>query len=1147
MSAEQSPAPGRVRFDRSDFRFVSWCLLAILLGAIAFHFGFARAFPEASIDFKVTREQARVIAERALTARGFDLKGFRPLGSFDHDDEAKTFLERTLGLAKAAPLYSTDVPIWRWSFRWVKPLQKLEYRAFVSPTGQLLAFRRLLPETEAAPDPGEAAARRTAEATLRETRGLEASSLKFVETTLEKRPNRVDRSFIWESSTIRFGDAALRYLVDVQGDRAGRSSLYLEVPETWRKEYKTLRSKNEAAGTIATFFLFLTFVAILAVFVERVRRHDVRWRWAISFGAIGGALQLLSSLNELPISLFDYETSEAWGGFLAKAILGSIGGAFLLAVSIAMLVAAGEPLYRETYPKLPALGRIFSRRGIRSKTFFRGVLLGYAFTAGFITYQIVFYLLSEKLGAWSPADIPYSNLLGTSFPWLAVLVMGFMPATTEEFSSRMFSIPFVQRFLPTWAAVAIPAFIWGFAHSTYPNQPFFIRGLEVGLAGVVIGIAFVRVGILPVLVWHFTIDALYTALILIRSSNSYFVASGLAAALLLLVPVVISLVLYVKNGGFEGDVEVRNEAVGSAPPIVTPEAASEAAFVAPRPLARRVVLICGAAALLVIGVSRLILPSVDLDPKDGKGAFRIDRWEARRLADAFLKSQGDDPAQFLAVAMARSALPGLLEAGDTGADLIPYDWSDDVERWLLQTGGVPLLQQWATRILPGPVWQVRYMRPLDPHGAWIVLDGASGKIVGFRRTFPEAEAGASPEDPAARTQAAELLTSFGIDPADMKVVSSNAQTRKARRDHRIVFESTRQLAGTAPRRVVVELVGNKPALLATALKLPEAWVRARDRSTPATYVAIGWKVLGLGTLLGFFLVEFVRLARRGTIRWRRLLRPAALLTIPALLKQIVSVPLMLQTFRSEFSLQIFSVFIGVGVLLGLIVSFGLAFVALALISAVREPVWAAFRPRASSGPRAVLAAVVAVLLVFAARSLSGNLAVFWPQELGFGGFPAPPAINTLAPAVDLLDSAVKLALMLGAGAALATLLLRDFLAKAGMRAVTAFALVGLFAPISAHTLSEILAPTLASALVAFAFLVAIAALLKDDARAYLFTAVLLTCARGGFELVRSGVAIWVVNGAAVLACGLLVLLWKGLDRPVRSEPVILPAPLPDSD
>lgn len=1129
----------RIRFDKGDARFIAVCLLVMVAGAFAFHFGFERAFPEASIDFRVTKDQARAIGERALADHGFDVKGFTALGLFDHDDDAKTYLERTLGLANASPLFSRTVPIWRWSFRWVKPLQKLEYRAFVAPTGEVLAFRRLLPEAEPAPDPGEDEARRLAEATLKETRGFEAAALRFVETTLERRPHRVDRNFVWESNKSRFGDAALRYLVEVQGDRPGRSSLFLKVPEKWRKEYQTLRSKNDAAGTVATFGLILTAIAILAVFIERVRRRDVRWRWALSFALVGFVLQLLSSLNELPLRLFDYETSEAWGGFVFKAILGSIGGAFVLGVLIALLVAAGEPLYREAFPGRPALGRIFSWRGVRSKTFFRGVLLGYAFTACFIAYQIVFYIVSEKLGAWAPAEVPYSNLLGTSFPWLAVLFMGFMPAATEEFSSRMFSIPFLRRYVPPWAAIVIAAMIWGFAHSTYPNQPFFIRGLEVGMAGIVLGIVMVRVGILPVLVWHFTFDALYTALILIRSSNPYFVVSGSAAAGLLLVPLGISLFFYLRNGGFETEEHLLNGAVGTAPALPVSERPAVLVFSPPRPLRLHLLAALVALSLALIALSRFALPREGAKPSS---PFGIDRWGARRAADAFLKGQGEDPASYLAVPVARAVLPALEDESDSGAELIPYEWNPRAERWLLEKGGIPLLKRWAREILPGAVWQVRYVRPLDTHGSWVVVDARTGRVVGFKRTFPEDEPGASLDDATARARAMTLLSSYGIDAVSMRIVSANAQVRKARRDHRIVFESGTQSAAGAPRRVVVELAGDRSSLLATALKLPEEWVRARERSTKWTYLAIGWKVLGLGTLIGFFLIEFVRVARRNVVHWRALLWPAALLTIPALLKQIVSLPVALQTFRSELSLPVFSVFVLVGAVLGLILSFGLAFVALALIGAVREGALAAWKPRASSGPRALLAAGVMLLLLFACRSFSTNLATAWPLEIGFGGLSIPPGVDTLAPFFDLLDSIVKLALLLGAGAALAALLSRDFLAAAPMRFATALVAAGLFAPISARTLPEVLIPVLLSSIVATAFVAALAILLDDDPRAYLLAAALLVGVRGAYDLLFTGVTSYVFNGAALVAVLILLILWRGFDRPARTTPVaVLPA------
>ncbi|MCM3874818.1 MAG: CPBP family intramembrane metalloprotease [Thermoanaerobaculia bacterium] len=1124
----------RVRFDRRDRVFVFLCLLTIAGGALVFRAGFSRAFPEASIDFKVTREEAIRQGAEALRARGFALEGMRSLAIFDGDDEAKVYLERTLGLEKANPIFRTTVPVWRWSVRWIRPLERLEYRAAVSPDGRLLAIRRILPEKEAAPDPGESAARALAEAEIRAMRGIDPSTLRFIETKVEKRPARVDRAFVWESNAIRFGDAALRYLVEMQGNRVGRSSLHFEVPERWRRDYETLRSKNLAAGTVATLGLLLTALAILVVFLERVRRKDVRWKWALAFAGTGALLQLLASLNEMPIRLFDYQTSDAWAGFVAKSVAGDVGAAVSLGVVLLLLVAAGEPLYRERYPDKPALGRILSLRGISSKRFFRGLLLGYAMTAFFFAYQIVFYIVAARFGAWAPADVPYSNLLGTSFPWLGVLLMGFMPATTEEFSSRMFSIPFAERFLPRWAAVVVPALIWGFAHSTYPNQPFYIRGIEVGFAGILIGFVMLKADIFPLLVWHFTVDAVYTALLLLRSSNPYFVLSGAAASLVLLLPLGVSLALYLRRGGFTPDGELTNAGVGSAPEPPRLEEAVPSGCAPPGALSPVRVLSALALALLAFAAARFVLPKAGL--WEGV-SVTVDRNGAKAAGDAWLKAAGDDPAGYLSVATTATALPALEDASDNGTGLVPYGDSELGERWLLERGGMPLLAKWATTIFPGPVWNVRYVRALDEHGATVSVDARTGRVAGFRRSFPEAEPGASPDEGAARAKAAVVLASFGFDPLLWDVVSSKSEARKARRDTLVVTESRLEHAGEATRRAVTGFAGDVPSLFATALKLPEDWVRSRDKSTAATYVAIVWKILAWGTLVGLLVVEFVRLVRAGSIPWRRALRLAALIALPAILSRVLSLPLILSRYDSQFSMPVFAIVAGVGLLVGVLASYGIALLAVALVFAVKPDAAGAFRRGGADGPRAFAAGAGAAVLVLGVRALARGVAAAFALEAGAPGFPFPQGVETILPAAIVLDGIVFRTLLFGGGAAFLALLLRDVLRKAALRVGLLAVAVGAFAPFGARTAGELAVPVFAGALTALAVVAAITVFLRDDPRAYVFAAALLGAAGSGADLVSSGVTPWVWNGVAVLAAVALLVVFRGLDRPGPHAPV----------
>ena len=65
----------------------------------------------------------------------------------------------------------------------------------------------------------------------------------------------------------------------------------------------------------------------------------------------------------------------------------------------------------------------------------------------------------------------------------------------------------------------LAGFIWGFGHAGYPQQPFYIRGVEVGIGGVALGIVMLRWGILPTLVWHYSVDAMYSAMLLLRSQS----------------------------------------------------------------------------------------------------------------------------------------------------------------------------------------------------------------------------------------------------------------------------------------------------------------------------------------------------------------------------------------------------------------------------------------------------------------------------------------------------------------------------------------------------------------------------------------------------------------------------------------------------
>ena len=277
--------------------------------------------------------------------------------------------------------------------------------------------------------------------------------------------------------------------------------------------------------------------------------------------------------------------------------------------------------------------RLWTPRALSSRRVFLAMILGYALVPLFIAYQVVFYLTAHRFGAWAPAEVPYDDMLNSALPWVAVAFAGFFPAFSEEFLSRAFAIPFLQRLVHSrFAAIVFAAFIWGFGHAGYPNQPFWIRGVEVGLAGIVAGLLMERFGLLPLLIWHYTIDAVYTATLLFGSGNTYYVVSAALASLLFAIPLSLSIALYLRNRGFVPDDDLSNDTIPTSPPPPHPRGRDRGGAV-PCRRSRSRASRCGPASSLVITAAMIAITGMPSRRNDAID-YRITGEKAKEIARA---------------------------------------------------------------------------------------------------------------------------------------------------------------------------------------------------------------------------------------------------------------------------------------------------------------------------------------------------------------------------------------------------------------------------------------------------------------------------------------------------------------------------------
>ncbi len=989
------------RLSRGDYRFLAVCLTLLAATTWFSVRNFYRAFPEASIDFRVNRADGQSLAAAFLAGQRYDTTNYRQASSFSFDEDAKTFLEREVGLEQANRIMGTRVRLWRWSYRWFRPLQKEEFRVDITPGGELAGFSHELPEDAARPGASSGEARGLAEEFLRTRMRRDPASLEFVDTAEVSRPHRTDRTYTWKERDFNLHDATNRVEVTVLGNEVGGYREHLKIPEQWTRDYQRLRSKNEAASTVDLVFMSGILVGLVVVIVMRVRGHDIRWRRAATVGVIGMALSFLSHLNQMPLEEFGYPTTDSYASFMTRQLISGLLSSLAAGGFLFILTAGAEPLYREMFPEKASLGNLFRGRGLRTKRFFLGAVLGVTLTGIFIAYQTAFYMVAYRYGAWSPADVPYSDLLNTRFPWAFVLFGGFLPAVSEEFMFRMFAIPFLRKLARSTAiALVLAGFIWGFGHAGYPQQPFYIRGVEVGIGGVALGLVMLRWGILPTLVWHYSVDAMYSAMLLLRSQSLYFRLSGAASAGIVVLPIVAALIAYWRHGGFETEDGLLNadDSSGEEPAVeAAPEAAPRGAA-AWQGLSTRTRL--AACALVAIGLAAMMLPA---DPFGATPKYKLSEAQALAASDAFLRAQGIDPGAF----------------GHVTAPAARWDDSDALAgKYLLERLPLAGASSLIERYRPIQIWSTRYFKPLDQEEAIVAVHPETGKVLGYRHTLPEDQAGADLAETTARQIAERFAGSFGWDSGAMDLKESQAEKKKARRDYSFVWEARpgdARNVGEARYRVSIDVAGDRPASARAFWKLPEAYARQREQQNFISISVTVLRIAVLAVLVVAALWLIVGNIRRGAVPWRPTLRLAIPCAVLSAVGPLLSVRLLMQQYPTAIPLEMYRATTYLMLFMSLIFGFVLMGAAAALLTSFYPDLLVSLR----AAGRRVLAADAAVAL---AAAIGLALLIHQVEAVLVGRFHAqallsfgpPTLIASAVPALAAATGAIRSVVFFGA-------------------------------------------------------------------------------------------------------------------------------------
>lgn len=1124
------------RLDRKAAKVLLIWILAGVVGAGVAYKYFYRAFPEASVEFKVPRADALAVAKQFAAARGAQLGGYDSSIVFDVDDTAKTYLEREVGPEQASRMMAGDVHIWYWQTRFFRPLQKEEFDVRVDPAGAIVGYRHSLEETAPGARLERAAAQAIAESFLRDTLHADLSRYDFLEAeaNFAERPARRDWSFSWERAGFRAKDAPYRLNVTLAGDQVSSYIEFLKIPEEWNRGYERLRSSNNVLEIIALIPYAFLVGGCFYVIVSLGRRGLLEWRTGLALGIFLTVLFFLMTMNQWPLDRAEYDTNTPYSSFFFTLVGQAALLSFFSALLVVIAVVPGEPLYRILLPDKIRMNVGFRLSGIRTREFFRANVIGICLAAVHIGYITVFYIISNKFGAWTPRDPTYENVVSTYVPWVYPLTIGIYASTSEEFLFRLFAIPFLLRTTNSRVlAVVLPAFFWGFLHSNYPQEPAYIRGIEIGLMGIVAGIVLLRWGIWATLIWHYTVDAFLISISLLRTNGAYLRVSGAVVGGAALIPLAIAAYSYISRGGFVADPSLLNSTRPLGGPAmdaarIEPGKTSPAEIAPPAPTASVAVSHAGMssramAVLIACGVLGIALAAgIKREAIGDFVRFQIDAREATARSDEDLRQIKVDPAIY------------------HHATTVTYTFDDYTNEYLRRAIGIAAANRIYRNDVPSAFWTIRYFRDSQPEEYFVVLK-PDGSLHSIHHTLDEKASGANLSNEEARARAEAFLRDRkGVNLADWNLVETHADKKPARTDHNFEWEQKTALdaalgqpaAAGAHIRLQLQVQGDEVSGYRVYIKIPETWLDAESRNTPAQLAQRYGLALGSGVALIAVLVIFLRNLKSpdvARVPWRALGKLSAWMLLASMVISVSRLPQILQSYETATPLVIFYVtrLISVLFLAAIFVAAALLLPGLAWFFLERVfgpgciPTWREWKPEYFRD-----AFCVAVFGSGAAMGLNRLPAVFsrWPLLRHTLAPDVPGNLDLLNPAAGALASAIAGG-FLGVGLlGLAVGLIAAYVRGTPMRAGLLILCAVLMAT-NVATPGAFLRAAAFQLLLLAALWYGVAHIARFNALGYFLYAVMITLIPSAIELLRQPNPYLHANGYAVLATAIAILAW----------------------
>lgn len=529
-------------------------LIFALLGLALGVYFMPRVNPFFASRPELNRNDAKKIVENYAQQRGYDLQRFSCDGIYVYDGFGLEYLMERSGVEPVIALGREDrLPLSYWQFDFYRNVprdqQQETFQARISPTGKLLGFRHILPDSALGDTLSAAAALQLAQQILQNWPGIRFSDFKLEQSSSTQKNRRTDHRLTFTRTGADLGEGAEVLEVSVAGTELAGVIRWFRNPQNYITTSGVVGGANLLLNAISVAVYVVLLIAALVMFLRKYHDGEIGVRTGLWLGGI-----VFFSVLGFTLNIWERVGHGTNFGPISpvysKFILLGLQIVFnynIMALTVLAAWTVGEHFLRTDQPRLLAgIDSVFNRRWL-TKNIGREVPVGFAW--GLMIFGFIQLLNYGMIHFWGVLPrLSFSNISGFDGyqPLLTAVFFILLTAFWDEITFRAFLVTSLRRLLKSPAlAVVIAGVLYGFFliffSESYSFRPAPFALIPFIALGLVQSVVFWRYGLLASMTSGVIFSTLNFIGPLLGSATLFFMGSGVAAACILLTLLIVGL------------------------------------------------------------------------------------------------------------------------------------------------------------------------------------------------------------------------------------------------------------------------------------------------------------------------------------------------------------------------------------------------------------------------------------------------------------------------------------------------------------------------------------------------------------------------------------------------------------------------------